>query len=230
MKIKRFHLVFGAALSLAGLSRAVDSYRLDGPSSLPLGGDTVVTVVPLDGRQPDPTPHDIEFTNLPSGVTVAPVDAEAGWTLRGPAEFKISFSTAVRPGAVGLVVRHAARPATAGSLVLRAVPAAARLVVTPLPARVGDSRRRLRLIALDDRGLIATDFRDDVVLSSSVGALVSDRVAADQFVNGVAEVEIEFRGKPPTGVVRLTARAASVPVGRRNAPRGEGRAPRGASR
>jgi hypothetical protein len=83
------------------------------------------------------------------------------------------------------------------------------------------------LIALDDRGLIATDFRDEVILAPSAGALVDAREPAERFVNGVAEVDIAFQGALPTATVRLTARAASVPVGRKSAPRGEGRAPRG---
>lgn len=227
MNNKRFSWVFVGFSLFTAFAGAVDGYRLEGPDSLPIGGESSLTVVPLDGRQTDTTPHDIEFTNLPVGVTVTRVDPLAGPTLRGAAEFKVAFSTATRPGAVGIVVRKADRPSVAGSLIVRAVPTTARLVVTPLPSRVGDPTRRVRLIALDDRGLIATDFRDDVVLTPSAGALVESRVPADRFVDGVAEAVVEFRGGAPASGVRLTARAVSVPVGRKSAPRGEGRAPRG---
>lgn len=226
MIYKRIYSVFAGFSLFASLAGAVDGYRLEGPSTLPVGGESTVTVTAMEGRQTDPTPHDIEFTNLPRGVVVSPALPEEGFTLRGSAEFKIVFSTATRPGAVGLVVRKADRPSVAGSTVIRAIPSTARLVVTPLPARVGDPTRRVRLIALDDRGLIAVDFRDEVLLTSSVGTLANDRVPAEKFVNGVAEVDIVFQGAPPTAA-RLTARAATVPVGRKSAPRGEGRAPRG---
>lgn len=101
MKFNRFSFLVGVFTFLAGLSGAVDGYRLEGPKSLPVGGQGTVTVFPMEGRRADPTPHVIEFTNLPAGVTVSPVDAQAGWTVRGPAEYKIAFSTAVRPGADG---------------------------------------------------------------------------------------------------------------------------------
>lgn len=224
---KRNFLFLVGFLTFSALAGAVDGYRLEGPTTLPVGGEGLLRVVPLDGRQNDNSPHDIEFVNLPAGVSVVRSDPSAGMTLQGPAEFKILFSTSTRPRPVGVVVRKVDQPTVLGSWVIRAIPSPARLVVTPLPPRVGDPTRRIRLVALDDRGLIATDFRDQVFLTPSAGALVDDRVPADRFVNGVAEVEIQFRGALPAGGARLTARAASVPAGRKSAPRGEGRAPRG---
>lgn len=211
------------ALGFISQARALDRIQIVAPSKFVLGeGAFSIRVKPLNGDAIDSTPCPIRFLNLPQGVTVASKTLPKEDVLKGETEFEVHVASSVKTGPLGLIVQTSSAPVVLGSAVVVVEGSPARLVVSPLPTEVGSSSRFLRVVVLDNRGLVVSSFHQDVDLKVSVGTLENALLKGTLFDNGVATTELRFvGGKPPSAPVRVTAVLKRLYPGQTSKTKGE---------
>lgn len=210
-------------LALAAQGWAVDRYVIEAPTSLTIGDSgALIKVTPMAGGAVDSTAHEVEFTNLPVGVSILPVDPATDLGVSGPTSFKIFVSSNVRPGPLSPVCQKKEVPSVQGSAVILLEKPVSRFVLFPLPRSVEKpGLTQLQIVALDDRGIVVPSYRGDLFLRSSAGQLESDQVLGNEFDKGVAVVPLLFRGAIPVGVVRVSVEEQVPGPGRTTSAQGE---------
>jgi hypothetical protein len=211
----------GLALSVQGW--AVDRYVIEGPVSMTVGGlESTIKVTPMAGGGVDKAPHEVEFSNLPTGVEILPIDPSRGMGVAGPTDFRIKVGNGVRAEPLSPLCQMKGDPSVHGSAVILLEKPVSRFVLFPLPRSVDQPKLlNLQIVALDDRGVVVTSYRGDLVLRSSVGSLENDGVEGEQFNKGVAVIPLLFQGEAPVGTLRISTEERAPSFGRTVSARGE---------
>lgn len=210
--------VIGGFIGLAWVVQgwAVDRYVVEGPASMIVGGsESIIKVTPLSAEGVDNSLHEIEFTNLPIGVDILPVDPARGMAVAGPTDFRVTVGAHVRPDPFGPVCQKKGEPTVVGSATILLEKPVSRFILVTLPRSVEKPDLiQLQITALDDRGFVVTSYRGDLTLRSSAGSLESDLLLGERFHTGVAVAPIRFRGSAPVGVLRVSVEERTLGPGR----------------
>lgn len=210
-------------LALAVRGWAVDRYVIEGPASMTVGGaESLIKVSPMSAGAVDNSLHEIEFTNLPTGVAILPMDPAQGMAVAGPTAFRLMVGAEVPPDPFGPVCQKKGDPAVLGTAVILLEKPVSRFVLLSLPRSVEKPELiHLQIVALDDRGFVVTSYQGDLTLRSSAGLLESDLLAGEQFNRGMAVVPILFRGAAPVGALKIFVEERAPGPGRTVSARGE---------
>lgn len=210
-------------LALAAQGWAVDRYVIEGPVSMTVGGsESIIKVTPMSAGGVDNSSHEIEFVNLPTGVEILPIDPSQGMVVAGPTDFKIKVGGTVRPEPLSPVCQKKGDPAVQGSVLIIVEKPIARFLLFPLPRSVDKPNLlQIKIVALDDRGLVVTTYGGDLILRSSVGQLESEQVLGSLFDKGTAVTPLLFRGIPPVGTLRVSVEERVPGSGRTTPAQGE---------
>jgi hypothetical protein len=186
------------------------------------GGAEVQATIRIRGTE-GPEDRQIRFTNLDPAITVKPAAQDGSLTLLGPTVFSVSIGSAARAGLHAYEVESLADPSKRGTWMIQIHPPVARFIVSQSPPVVGSSGPNdvtLRVVAVDERGLVVASFRGDVALEISGGASRRETVPGESFQNGAAEIVLRF-DKPLSGAIRARAEAKQAVAGRRVRAQGQ---------
>ncbi len=198
---------------------AVDHYLVEAPKTL-MAGDAgiTVTITPRSDQGTDLSPHKIKFLNLPTGISMNPLDTAQGLALRGSAVFKMAVGAATPAGPFLLRVQKIGDAKAQGSAFLFVEKTVDKFALTPAGdtfPRV-DQPVRFQVVALDAAGAVVTSFRDPVDLKADFGEIREAYIPGESFQKGVATVDVRFTGGDPlTGFNRLTVESRFLYEGQR---------------